>query len=145
MEIQHLVLVITERDLNDLAQRHFPDDLPLEKVVLRITPEGLHIDGEFVLFVPVNFNMSWELSICDGKVAARLVSLRALGLPVTVFKSMVLKAIADAARKIRGLTCDEDQILVDVDHLAAREGVPLTSNLQDIRCEAGRIIVRGGQ
>jgi hypothetical protein len=144
MEIQQLALVVTDRDLNDLARKHFPDDLPIEKLDLQLTPEGLSVSGEFPLFVPVNFHTLWELGVRQGKVTARLVNLRAFGLPATVFKSMVLKGIAEAARKVQGLECDADFIIADVDRLAAREGVTLRSNLQTIRCEAGKMVVTSG-
>jgi hypothetical protein len=114
-------------------------------VEFQITPEGLAVTGEFPLFVPVNFQTLWELGVRQGKVTARLVNMRAFGLPATVFKSMVLKVIAEAARKVTGLESDNDQVIADVDQLAAEEGVTLRCNLQTIRCLTGSLVVTAGK
>jgi hypothetical protein len=145
MEIQQLALLLTTQDLNDLARKHFPDDLPVEKLEFQLAPEGVQVTGEFPLFLPVNFTTLWELGIRQGKVTARLANIRAFGLPGTVFKSMVLKLIAENAAKVDGLQCDNDLIILDVERMLAREGVPLRANLQAIRCQAGSILVTAGK
>ena len=40
---------------------------------------------------------------------------------------------------------DNDLVTVDVDRLAAREGVVLRSNLQTIHCQAGSLVVTAGK
>jgi hypothetical protein len=144
MEIQQLALVLTEQDLNALVHKHLTDDVPVEKIVIRLSSAGLHVTGEFPLFVNVRFESRWELSAHQGKVTARLVHLKAIGLPVNVFRSMVVKFIAEAAKRIDGVECENDVIIADIDRLAAREGIRLQSNLRSIECQDGRIVVKGG-
>ena len=141
MEIQQLALVLTEQDLNALVQKHLTDDLPVEQLEMRLSSAGLQVTGEFPLFVNVRFETAWELGVRQGKVTCRLVHLKALGLPANVFRSMVVKFIAEAARKIDGLDCDNDVIIADLDRLAAREGIQLQSNLRSIECQDGRIVI----
>jgi hypothetical protein len=142
MEIQQLALVLTEQDLNALVDKHLTDDVPVEKIEMRLSTTGLQVKGEFPLFVNVRFETAWELGIRQGKVTARLDHLKAFGLPVNVFRSMVVKFIAEAAKRIDGLECDNDVIIADIDRLAAREGIQLQSNLRSIECQDGRIVVK---
>lgn len=144
MEIQQLTLLVTDQDLNELARKHLPDDLPVEKLEFKLTTEGLQVTGEFPVFVPVNFTTVWELGIRQGKVTARLATLRAFGLPGAVFKSMVLKLIAESVKTVPGLECDNDLVIADVERLAASEGATVRANLQSIRCQAGSMIVQAG-
>jgi hypothetical protein len=145
MDIQQLAVVVTDHDLNQLARKQLPDDFPVENVKFAIGPEGLAVTGEFPLFVSVSFHTLWQLGVRDGKVTARLMDLRAFGLPVTVFKSMILKILAESARKIDGLAYEDDLLVADVDRLALREGLPLRLNLRSIECMAGQLFVRAGE
>src|SRR5260370_36414069 len=99
MESQALRLLVTEQDLNDLLAKHLPDDQRLENLKVRIAPEGVTVTGEYPLFVRVAFETLWEPGTQAGKVTARLAGLKAMGLPATVFKGTVLKAIEEAVQK----------------------------------------------
>jgi hypothetical protein len=145
MEIQALTLFITEQDLNDLAARHQPDDSPVEDLRFRVTAEGLHISGEYPLFLKVTFETLWELGIRDGHVTARLARLKALGLPITVFKSMLLKLVQEAAGKGDWLHVEDETIIVNLDRWLVKEGVPLRTNLSAIRCQEQSLVVVAGR
>jgi hypothetical protein len=135
MEIQALTLLITEQDLSDLAARHLPADQPVEELRFRLTPEGLHVSGEYPLFLRVSFEMRWELGVCGGRVTARLVHFKALGLPVPVFKGMLLKFLREAVRNEEWLQIEgDDTVVVQVDRLVRDRGVALRTNLTAIRC-----------
>jgi hypothetical protein len=141
MEIQALRLLVSEKDLNDLLAEHLADDQPLENVTVRIAPGGVTVSGEYPLFVRVSFETLWEPGIQAGKVTARLVGLTAMGLPATVFKGTVLKAIEEAVQKETWLAFGADTIVVDVDALLAGEGIPVKTNLSTVRCQAGLLVV----
>jgi hypothetical protein len=146
MEIQALRLLVTEKALNDLAVRHLPDDQPVEELRFRLTPEGLQVSGEYPLFLRVSFETQWELGVRDGDITARLTRFKALGLPVPVFKSALLKIIKDAVGKEDWLRFDgDDTILVLVDRLLAEQGIPLRTNLSAIRCQEGSLVLEAGE
>jgi hypothetical protein len=141
MEIQALRLLVTEKDLNDLLAQHLPDDQPLENLSVRVAPEGVTVSGEYPLFVRVAFETLWEPGTQAGKVTARLTGLKAMGLPATVFKGTVLKAIEEAVHQEDWLAFDGDTIVVDVDRLLAREGIPAKTNLSAVRCQVGLLVI----
>jgi hypothetical protein len=141
MEIQTLTLRVTEKDLNDIVSRYLPADQPLENLKIRLEPEGLYVTGDYPLFVRVAFETLWELAVEAGKVTARLANLKAMGLPATMFNSVVLKAIEDAVQKEPWLAFDQDTVKVDVDQLLAGEGIPVQTNLTTVRCQARSLIL----
>jgi hypothetical protein len=145
MEILQLALVLTDQDLNQLARKHLPKDFSVENLQFQLSPEGIHVMGEFPLFVPVSFSTLWQLGVRESKVIARLERINAFGLPVTVFRSMILKMIGDSVRKLKWLEHNDEVVIVDVDQLAAKEGVPLSSNLRSIECQVGTMMVRAGR
>src|SRR5436305_1336390 len=99
MEIKRLELLLTDQDLNDLAREHLPKDSPVEDLEISIVSEGVSVKGVFQVFVPVSFEVLWELGIEQGKPVARLVKFRTMGMPVNVLKSLVMSKIAEAAKK----------------------------------------------
>jgi hypothetical protein len=144
MEIQALTLRVSEKSLNDLAARHLPEDQPVEELRFRLTPEGLHITGEYPLFLKVAFETRWELGVRAGRVTARLASLKALGLPVAIFKSVLLKLVHEAAGHEDCLQLEDETFIFDVDRWLAAEGIPLRTNLMAIRCQEQSLIVLAG-
>ena len=141
MEIQALKIVITSEDVNALVKKHWPDDHPVEEVAIKLTPEGIVVKGVYPLFIDVSFETRWALGVQAGKVSARLTNLRALGIPGNIFKSAILKLIGDAARAKDWLEIDDDTILVDVDRVLQKNGLPARTNLTRIVCEEGKIVV----
>jgi hypothetical protein len=131
MEIQVLALLVTEKDLNDFVARHMRDQ-PVENLRFRIAPEGLHVTGEYPLFFKVHFETLWELGLRGGDVTLRLVTVKAMGLPGTAFKSTLLKMMTDGAKK-DWLRLEDDTVVVQVDRALVSEGVALRTNLKAIR------------
>lgn len=145
MEVQSLALVVTDLDLNTLVQKKSSKKIPIKNLTIRTSPDGVLISGEYRLFVTVAFETTWELSIRDGKVAARLVQASALGLPVTVFKRMFLKLLHELAGHEGWLERQDSTLLVHVEALAAREGISLRCNLREIRCLEGQLHILAGE
>ena len=141
MEIQALRVLFTEEELNQLLARHLPKDQPVEELRLRLTPEGVYIQGAYPLFVPVAFETLWELEVCAGRVLARMVKFRALGMPVMVFRSAVLGIIAETAAKSDWLAVEQDAVFVDVDRLLAKNGLPARTNLTALRLQDGTLVI----
>jgi hypothetical protein len=144
MEIHSLRASISDKDLNDLAARHLPDDQPIEDVEIRITPEGVYLRGVYPLFVNVRFETHWQLGIRDKKVTATLAGLKAMGIPGSIFKSAILKFIADAAKGELWLQVDQDTILIDVEGILLKNGLNARMNLSKITCQDGLVWVESG-
>lgn len=144
MDIRSLTLVLTDQDLEELARRQLPGNFPVEELQLRITSEGVLVAGEYPLFVHVHFEMLWTLAVENGKVRAQLERVRALGLPATIFRSMVLKLVQEQIGKSPWVEHDGDGVLVDVDRWVREKGVPLRSHLRSVRCHPGEMIIEGG-
>src|SRR5690242_10143449 len=98
MEIHSLRVSISEQDLNRLAAQQLKDQA-IEDISFQVAPEGVRIKGVYPLFINVKFETHWELGLQAGKITARLVSMRAFGVPGNVFKSAIMKFVADAAEK----------------------------------------------
>jgi hypothetical protein len=144
MEIQALKVLFTEDELNRLLEKHLPKDRSVEELRLRLTPEGVYVHGEYPLFVQVAFETLWELEVREGRVAARLVNFRALGMPVMIFRSAMMSIIADTAAKADWLAVEEDAVLVDVDRLLAKNGLPARTNLTAVRLQVGMLVIEAG-
>ena len=145
MEILALKATVSEQVLNELAARHLPRDVPVEELRIAVTQEGVVIKGEYPLLVTVSFETLWELGIEDGKVTARLTRFRTLGMPMNVLKSVLLGAIATAAKSEDWLQVDKDTVRIDVDRVLAREGLRAHTNLTALRCQAGVMVIEGGK
>jgi hypothetical protein len=145
MEIQAMRLIITEQDLNDLAAKHLLSDQPIEALVLKITPEGIVISGEYPLFVPVKFESLWELGVLpDGRLTVRLARLKALGMPATALKGLVLNLLEKAIRQDGWLEIEDDTIRFDLDRFLAKEGLQAKTRLRSLECSAGTLTLAAG-
>jgi hypothetical protein len=143
MEIHALRVSVTEQDLNDLARRHLADQ-PVEELRVSITPEGVTVQGEYPLFVPVRFETLWQPTIQDRHVYLRLVKFRALGMPVNVLKGFVMNAFSTLARKEPWVHVQEDSVRLDVEAMLAQEGLTARVNLARIYCESGVFVLEAG-
>lgn len=144
MEIHALKISLTEQDLNAFAKNNLPKDSPVEKLEVHLAPEGVTVKGVYPMFVNVNFEAQWELGVKDGKISARLVSLRALGMPGNIFKSALMKVIADAAKKNEGVTVEDDMLIADLDKMLAKEGITAGTHLKALICQPGQLVIEAG-
>jgi hypothetical protein len=141
MEIQSLKVRITEKDLNDWAGQWLPEDQPIEDLKLRLTPEGVTVAGTYPLFVSVSFETLWEPGVRDGKLTAKLARIKAMGLPMVVFRSVVTKGIADALKGEDWVRVEEETVVLDLDVLLAKQGINARTNLTAVRCGAEELLL----
>jgi hypothetical protein len=144
MEIHRLCISLTEKALNDLANKHFPEEVAVEDLEIRILPEGVRVKGAYQMFVPVTFEALWELGVEGGRATARLAHFRTMGIPANVLKSLIMNVIADAARKEPWLQVQGDLVRADLDGMLKRGGLQGRTNLTAIRCQIGVIVVEAG-
>lgn len=144
MEIQSLKITMTEADLNALLKKLKPGDAPIENLEVQLAPEGLTIKGVYPMFMKVSFEAQWEVGIKEGNIAAKLNSLRAMGMPGNLFKSALMGIIDNAAKDKPGIRIDGDTILVDLDAVLKGEGIEAQTRLSAIDCQAGQITIIAG-
>ena len=123
MDIQQLKVVLTEQDLNDLARQHMPPEVAVEDLEIHIQPEGVTVKGMYQVFVPVSFEVLWELAVDGAMVTARLAKFRTMGMPTNVLKSLIMNLIADAAKKEKWLQIQGDVVRADIDGLLKTHGL----------------------
>jgi len=146
MEIHALKLVVSEEGINTLLGAYVPEDASVENLRVRISPEGLHVLGDYpTVFGKVPFETHWDLRIVSGRVHARLLTLKVSGMPGNLFRTMVLDLIQDALEREAGIVLEDETLLIDVDTVARSKNLLLRCNLRDLRCEAGQLLLQAGR
>jgi hypothetical protein len=142
MHIEALRLVATEGDLNELAYKFLPPHGKVRGLHVAIVPRGVRVTGTYQSAIALPFETLWEVLVCEGKLAARLLTLKTGFLSMGLAKSYVIGAIAAAARMVK---LREDMLLVDVDALFRDRGLSLRTNLSSVRCDYGSLVIRSGR
>ena len=148
MDIQTLKVFVSEGELQELAQKFQPKDGPQVKdLAVRVTPEGVHVSGEAptpMLALP--FESVWQPGVTpEGRVAVRLVELKAAGFPATLFRSLVLGILKDAVKE-PFIEATDEAVIVDVQEFVRRENLPIALRfaMRAVRCVEGGIFVEAG-
>jgi hypothetical protein len=145
MEILALKLLVTEGNLNDLLKRFSPDPSPVENLRLRLTPEGVLIEGDYpALLVKVRFQTVWELSVRGGEVQAHLVAIKVAGVSAGMLRGLLLKVIRDLSAGQPGLRVEDETLWVNVEQVLLAQGLPLRLNLTAIRCSVTTLVIEAG-
>jgi hypothetical protein len=141
VEIQALKLLVTDADLNDVVVNRLPEDPEIRKLRVQVAPEGVYVTGVYQMVFNVPFETLWELAVAGGKLTARLSGFKAMGLPVGMFKSMLMNVVREAVSPIDGIETEDDTLRLDVERLLAKEGFSVRANLTRVRCHAGHLVV----
>jgi hypothetical protein len=144
MEIHSLHVLLTEQDLNELARKHMPKDVPVEDIRLRLCPDGIHVTGTYPFFINVKFETIWHISADQGKVVAQLTKFRAMGVPGNIFKSAIMKMIEDIAKKEPWIRVAGDQLIADPDHACALYAVAGKTHLKSVIVQTGLLVIEAG-
>lgn len=142
MELQSLKLVLTDADLESLADEFIPEDAPVDDVQLSIVDGAIQVSGDYpTRLLNVPFQTTWEPVIEKGKVRLRLAGIRVVGLPGGMLRGLFIGGFREVAKAVPGASVEEETLVLDVDRLLAAKGIPLKTNLKQIRCEAGRMTI----
>jgi hypothetical protein len=141
VEIQALKLLVTEEDLNEVVVNRLPEDPELRKLRVQLAPEGMYVTGVYHMVINVPFETLWELGVAGGKLTARLIGFKAMGLGATIFKSMLMNVVCDAVSPIDAIETDDDTLRLDVERLLAKEGLTVRVNLTAVRCYFGHVVL----
>jgi hypothetical protein len=143
MEIQTLKVHITEQDLQYLAAQAQPADTPVKNLVVRVSPEGVHVSGEAPTpLMTMSFESLWRPVVEGGRLTAYLDNLKAGGFPATPLRSLVLGMLRDAIKE-PFIEVRDDALVVDVQDLVKRQKLPmpLSFALKAVTCVAGGVVV----
>jgi hypothetical protein len=138
VEIRSLTFVATEADLNELAAKMAPRLNAIRDLRLGIIPEGIRVSGTYQALFGFPFLTLWQVSVSEGKVVARLATLKAGPLSLGLVKGYLLDAIAEAATV---LELRDDALVFDVNALLQEKGWPVRTNLTAIRCDQGTLTI----
>jgi hypothetical protein len=142
MQIESLRLVATETELNGLMTKLVPEMKKIRDLHLKLLGTGISISGTYQTIIGISFETLWEVFIHDGKIAARLKSFKTAGLGIGLPKGYLIEAIAAATKVI---AVQDETLLLDVDLLLAKKGLPLRTNLTGVRCSDGNLIIESGR
>ncbi|MGH7796288.1 MAG: hypothetical protein ACREQ2_15565 [Candidatus Binatia bacterium] len=138
MEIESLRFIATEDDLNELFARLVAPPPKVRDLRLRVIPDRLAVTGAYQTIFPIPFESLWELSVCAGKIAARLSDIKAGGVGTNFMKGYVLSAIG---LKTNVFELRDETFSLDLDRFLLEMGVPLRTNLVSVRCERERLVI----
>src|SRR6516165_6735222 len=116
MDIQALRMTVTQDDLNRLLARLLPKDVEVENLSIGLTAEGVVVRGKYpALMLSVPFETVWDVTGAGSGVKARLSALRIAGLPAGKMRTVLLKVLRDSAVRARGVSVQEEAVLVDLE------------------------------
>lgn len=145
MEIQALKLLVPEDALNRLLAEHLPKDVPVQKLAVRLAPEGIRVQGEYpTVFMKVAFESLWALGVVAGQVEARLVDVKVSGIPATMLRGVIFKVLKENVSDEPGIAVEGETLRIDVDRVLAAKGLPLKVNLRSVVCGAENLVVEAG-
>jgi hypothetical protein len=145
MEILALKLFVPEDVVNRLIAEHAPKDVPVHKLNVRLTPEGVRVQGEYpTVFMNVGFETLWALSVAAGKLEVRLADVKVSGFPATMLRGVIFKVLKESTEREPGLSVEGETLRIDVDNFLAAKKVPLKVNLLGVVCSLGSLVVEAG-
>jgi len=144
MELHALRLSLTEQDLNELLRKYIHREVEVEDLRVRLTDQFLHITGVYPFFIPVRFETAWELGVDNGHIAARLTSIKAMGVPGNIFKSAVVKIIEDIAKKENWIRIVGDRFMADLELGCSKYAVLAHLHLKSITIRPGTLMLEAG-
>ncbi len=145
MEIQALRILLREEEINEYLPRVLPPDAAIEKLHIRLTPEGIVVQGEYpALFMKVAFETLWETSVAAGRVQARLANVKVAGLPAGLLRGVLLKVLRDVTAQVPGISVQDESVFVDVGQMLQAKQVPVSVYMTAIRPGEGHATIEAG-
>jgi hypothetical protein len=145
MEIQTLRLSITEEEINELLAEFAPEDPPVENLYVRLTPEGIIVQGDYpTMLMTVAFQTVWEVKGYGSVVEARLAGVQVSGLPAGILRGVLIKTLRDTLAQQPGVRVEEESILIDLSQQPAVQKLHLKMNLTGVHCVAEELIIEAG-
>jgi hypothetical protein len=154
MEILALRLLLTEQDLQELAEQELPAGEGMRSLRVRIVPEGVVVSGVYpTSLMDVPFETLWQPTVLDGKLRVRLARV-STGSGVSDFaldifnllspgavRGTVMNQIADLIRGDDTYHIEGDTIVADPERFLASQGIRVRVNLAAVVCLPGKLVL----
>jgi hypothetical protein len=145
MDIQLLRILVREGEINELLLRYVPPEAAVQNLHVRLTPDGVVVAGDYPTFmVKMAFETLWAVSAADGKVLARLGSVKVAGLPAGMLRGVLLRVIRDATAQQQGIHVEGEAISIDVGEVLKSRQIPVGVQVTAVRCGAGELTIEAG-
>jgi hypothetical protein len=145
MEIHSFKIFITDADLASLTARLLREQDNIERLQVRMTPEGVLVQGEYpTSFLKVPFETIWQLGASGPVVQVRLASVKVAGLPAGIFRGALMKMVRDAVAGETGITVQEETIAIHVPEVARKQGVDVAVQFKSVRLSIGSAVIEAG-
>jgi len=145
MDIESLRLLVTEEELNSLLQEQLPKDTGVRNLRIGLLPEGVQVNGQYTtMLMPIAFETLWELSVAEGQIQARLMTVKVAGFPATKLRGVLLSALADNLSEQPGVKIQDEVVRLNLNELLEARDVPVRVNPKAIHCARGQLVFEGG-
>jgi hypothetical protein len=146
MEIQSLKLLITDADFAILTAKMAEDQEGIEDLKTRVTPEGVILEGRYGVGFgfKMPFETLWQPSVAGSIIQVRLANIKVAGLPAGMFRKSLLSQVRATAEEHKGVSVQEDVVVIDVPAIAKAEGIDLQVKFVEVRLSIGSAVIEAG-
>jgi hypothetical protein len=146
MEIQSLKVSLTDADIAGLAAEHMPKNDSIEGLQVRLTPEGVLLQGRYAtgFGFKVPFETVWQLTAAGPRIDVKLDTIKVAGLPGGMLRTVLMRMVHDNVENQAGISVAEDTIQIDIPAIAKSHGAEVRVNFTAVRMSAGTAVVEVG-
>ena len=146
MEIQALKVSLTDADVAGLAAEHMPPNESIEGLQIRLTPEGVLLQGQYAtgFGFKVPFETVWQLTAAGPRIDVKLDTIKVAGLPGGMLRTVLMRMVHDNVENQAGISVEAETIRIDVPAVAKSHGVEVRVNFTAVRMSAGSAVVEAG-
>jgi hypothetical protein len=146
MEIQSLKVSLTDADIAGLAAEHMPKNDSIEGLQVRLTPEGVLLQGRYAtgFGFKVPFETVWQLTAAGPRIEVKLDTIKVAGLPGGMLRTVLMRMVHDNVENQAGISVAEDTIQIDIPAIAKSHGAEVRVNFTAVRMSAGTAVVEVG-
>jgi hypothetical protein len=144
MDIEVVRVRVSQETLNSLMGERVPPDLGLKGLRITLTTEGIQVNGQYTMVLPISFETLWEPLVVGEQLQGRLTRITVAGFPATKMRGVLLKVMADNIGGQPGVHFEGDVIRLDHDAFLKAHKVPVRVKPLAVRCEPGFLVLEGG-
>ena len=146
MEIQSLKVFLTDADVAALAAEHMPENDSIEDLQVRLTPEGVLLEGKYAtgFGFKVPFETVWQLVAAGPRIDVKLETIKVAGLPGGMLRTVLMRMVRDNVEGHTGIVVADDTIQIDIPAVAKSRGAEVRVNFTNVQMSVGTAVVEAG-